>query len=66
MGAALTQRPDLFKAVASWVGIYDVLRNELTPNGAFNVPDLGSVADRDQFTAMFAYSPPPREGRGLP
>ena len=37
MGAALTQQPDLFKAVASWAGIYDVLRNELTPNGAFDI-----------------------------
>ena len=34
MGAAFTQRPDLFRAVVSYVGIYDMLRVELDPNGA--------------------------------
>lgn len=57
MGAALTQRPDLFKAVVSHVGIYDMLRVELAPNGAFNVPEFGTVKAPDQFRALFAYSP---------
>jgi prolyl oligopeptidase len=57
MGAALTQRPDLFRAVVSYVGIYDMLRVELDPNGAFNVTEFGTVADPDQFTALYAYSP---------
>jgi len=37
MGAFLTQRPDLVRAVVSHVGIYDMLRVELDPNGQFNV-----------------------------
>jgi prolyl oligopeptidase len=57
MGAALTQRPDLFRAVVSGVGIYDMLRVELDPNGAFNVTEFGSVTDPDQFAALHAYSP---------
>ncbi|MDY0748877.1 prolyl oligopeptidase family serine peptidase [Paucibacter sp. R3-3] len=57
MGAALTQRPDLFRAVHSAVGIYDMLRVELDPNGAFNVTEFGSVKDRAQFEALYAYSP---------
>jgi prolyl oligopeptidase len=57
MGAALTQRPDLFQAVVSHVGIYDMLRVELSPNGAFNVPEFGTVQDSLQFSAMYAYSP---------
>ena len=57
MGAILTQRPDLFRAVVSSVGIYDMLRVELTPNGAFNVTEFGTVKDRDQFKALYAYSP---------
>ena len=57
MGAALTQRPDLFRAVAAHVGIYDMLRVELEPNGAFNVTEFGTVTDRAQFTALHAYSP---------
>jgi len=57
MGAALTQRPDLFRAVVSHVGIYDMLRWELDPNGAFNVTEFGTVKDPDQFQALYAYSP---------
>jgi prolyl oligopeptidase len=57
MGAALTQRPDLFRAVVSHVGIYDSLRTELEPNGAFNVTEFGTVTDPDQFKALYAYSP---------
>jgi prolyl oligopeptidase len=57
MGAALTQRPDLFRAVVSYVGIYDMLRVELDPNGAFNVTEFGTVKDPDQFKALYAYSP---------
>ncbi|HXI49278.1 MAG TPA: prolyl oligopeptidase family serine peptidase [Steroidobacteraceae bacterium] len=57
MGAALTQRPDLFRAVVSLVGIYDMLRVELDPNGLFNTTEYGSVKDPEQFTALYAYSP---------
>jgi prolyl oligopeptidase len=57
MGAAFTQRPDLFRAVVSEVGIYDMLRVELDPNGAFNVTEFGTVKDPDQFKALYAYSP---------
>jgi len=57
MGAALTQRPELFRAVVSHVGIYDMLRVELFPNGAFNVTEFGTVKEAEQFRALFAYSP---------
>ena len=57
MGAMLTQRPELFRAIVSSVGIYDMLRVELSPNGAFNVTEFGTVKDRAQFDALYAYSP---------
>ena len=57
MAAALTQRPELFRAVHSAVGIYDMLRIELDPNGAFNVTEFGTVRDKAQFDALYAYSP---------
>jgi prolyl oligopeptidase len=68
MGAALTQRPDLFRAVVSHAGIYDMLRVELSPNGAFNVPEYGTVRDPAQFKALLAYSPYYRvtDGRRYP
>jgi len=57
MGAFLTQRPDLARAVVSRVGIYDMLRVELDPNGTFNTTEFGSVKNPDQFKALYAYSP---------
>jgi prolyl oligopeptidase len=57
MGAALTQHPEMFRAVVSEVGIYDMLRVELDPNGLFNTAEYGSVKDRAQFKALYAYSP---------
>jgi prolyl oligopeptidase len=57
MGAAMTQRPDLFRAVVSLVGIYDMLRAELDPNGSFNTTEYGSVKNPEQFKALYAYSP---------
>lgn len=57
MGAAFTQHPEMFHAVVSMVGIYDMLRVELSPNGAFNVTEFGTVKEADQFKALYAYSP---------
>jgi prolyl oligopeptidase len=57
MGAMITQHPDLMRAVVSSVGIYDMLRVELAPNGAFNVTEFGTVKNPEQFRALYAYSP---------
>ncbi len=57
MGAALTQHPELYRAVIARVGIYDMLRVELHSNGAFNVTEFGTVKDPDQFKALYGYSP---------
>ena len=57
MGAELVQHPDLYGAVVSHVGIYDMLRVETSQNGAFNVTEYGTVKDPAQFDALYAYSP---------
>jgi prolyl oligopeptidase len=57
MGAVLTQHPHLAHAVVSAVGIYDMVRVELDPNGSFNVTEFGTVKDPAQFAALYAYSP---------
>jgi prolyl oligopeptidase len=57
MGAFMTQHPELASVVVAHVGIYDMLRFELEPNGAFNVTEFGSVEDPAHFRAMHAYSP---------
>ncbi len=57
MGATMVQHPELVHVVVSFVGIYDMLRVELSPNGAFNVTEFGSVEDEAQYRALRAYSP---------
>jgi len=57
MGATMTQHPAEMRVVVSLVGIYDMLRVELSPNGAFNVTEFGTVKDEEQFRALHAYSP---------
>src|SRR5437868_13247116 len=57
MGAEFTQHPDRARAVVSAVGIYDMVRVELDPNGAFNTTEFGTVKDPAQFAALYAYSP---------
>jgi prolyl oligopeptidase len=57
MGAELTQHPQAFRTVVSQVGIYDMLRVELDPNGAFNTTEFGTVKDEGQFKALYGYSP---------
>ncbi len=57
MGAMMTQHPDTFRAVVSLVGIYDMLRVELDPNGVFNTTEFGTVKNEADFRAMHGYSP---------
>lgn len=57
MGVAFTRHPELYGAVVAHVGIYDMLRVELSPNGAFNITEFGTVKDPAQFQALLAYSP---------
>ena len=45
-------QPKLAAAVVSYVGIYDMLRVELSPNGAFNVTEFGTVKNPEQFRAL--------------
>jgi prolyl oligopeptidase len=57
MAATLTQRPSLARAVVSGVGVYDILRAELWPNGEFNTTEFGTVKNPEHFKAMYAYAP---------
>jgi prolyl oligopeptidase len=57
MGAVLTQRPDLARAVVAAVPVLDSLRAETATNGVFNTTEFGTVEDPEQFAALMAYSP---------
>ncbi len=57
MGAVLTQRPDIARAVVAEVPVMDSLRAETSTNGRFNTTEFGTVDDPELFTAMLGYSP---------
>ena len=57
VGAAMTQRPDLFGAALPAVGVMDMLRYHRFTAGRYWVEEYGDVDDPDQFGALRAYSP---------
>jgi prolyl oligopeptidase len=57
MGAAITQGPELFKAVICEVPLLDMVRYHLFGSGKTWVPEYGSAEDAAQFQALHAYSP---------
>jgi prolyl oligopeptidase len=57
VGAALTQRPELFGAVLVGVGVLDMLRFHKFTIGWGWVSDYGSPDNPEEFKALRAYSP---------
>jgi prolyl oligopeptidase len=57
VGAALTQRPDLFRAVVCQVPLLDMVRYHLFRIARLWIPEYGSADDPDAFRWLHAYSP---------
>ncbi|HET8892162.1 MAG TPA: prolyl oligopeptidase family serine peptidase [Candidatus Angelobacter sp.] len=57
MGAALTQKPELFRAVVCQVPLLDMLRYQNFQIAKLWVPEYGSSDDPKQFEYLYAYSP---------
>jgi prolyl oligopeptidase len=56
IGRSVTERPDLFGAAIVQAGVFDTLRFELTPNGAINIHEFGSVKTIEGFKGLIAMS----------
>lgn len=57
VGACMTQRPDLFGACLIRVGVLDMLRFHKFTIGWAWISDYGSPENREEFDALYAYSP---------
>ncbi len=57
VGAAVTQRPELFRAVVCGVPLLDMLRYHLFRIARLWIPEYGSAEDSAQFAYLHAYSP---------
>ena len=57
MGAMITQRPDLFRAVVCQVPLLDMLRYQNFQIAKLWIPEYGSSDDPKQFEWLYAYSP---------
>lgn len=57
VGAAMTQRPELFAVALPAVGVLDMLRYHLFTIGRAWSNDYGLSENQDEFMAQYAYSP---------
>ncbi|MCB9555132.1 MAG: S9 family peptidase [Deltaproteobacteria bacterium] len=57
VGAAMTQRPELFRAVACHVPLLDMLRYHRFGAGKTWISEYGSADNAEQFRTLVAYSP---------
>lgn len=57
VGAAMVQRPELFRAVSCHVPLLDMVRYHLFGSGKTWISEYGSSDDAEQFKAIYAYSP---------
>ncbi len=57
VGAGMTQRPDLFRAVICAVPLLDMVRYHRFGSGKTWIPEYGSADDPEDFKTLLAYSP---------
>ena len=57
MGAAMTQHPELFRAVVCAVPLLDMVRYHQFKVAKWWVPEYGSSEDAKQFAYIYKYSP---------
>jgi len=66
VGAAMTQRPELFRAVSCHVPLLDMVRYHRFGAGKTWISEYGSADDPEQLAAILAYSPYHHVKKGTP
>jgi len=66
MGAMITRCPDAFRAAATYVGLYDMVRYERFPPAELWTSEYGSAADAEQLRYLHSYSPYHQVRAGTP
>ncbi|CAG0962885.1 prolyl oligopeptidase [Burkholderiales bacterium] len=56
IGGLLVERPELFAALVSLVGVHDSVAAEISANGPPNIPEFGSVTTEEGFHGLLAMS----------
>jgi prolyl oligopeptidase len=56
IGRTFTERPELFAAAISDVGLSDMIRDMFSPDGPLNVPEYGDLKDQQGFQNLFEIS----------
>jgi prolyl oligopeptidase len=56
IGRAFTERPDLFAAALSDVGLSDMIRDMFSPDGPLNVPEYGDLKNKQGFQNLLEIS----------
>ncbi len=65
VGAAMTQAPELFRAVVCGVPLLDMIRYHLFGSGKTWIAEYGSAEEKAQFETLLAYSPYHHVQRGV-
>jgi prolyl oligopeptidase len=66
VGAVMTQRPELFRAVVCSVPLLDMVRYHQFGSGKTWIEEYGSADDPAQFRTLYAYSPYHHVKKGAP
>ncbi len=57
VGAAMTQRPDLFKVVVANVGVFDMINAQKYTVGKYHLDEYGNADIKEEFNSLLKFSP---------
>ncbi len=57
VGAAMTQRPELFKVVVANVGVFDMLKAQKFTVGKYHLDEYGNADIKEEFHSLLNFSP---------